>query len=120
MRCVTSWRPCKKRRSRRRKGWEQPVFEFNKITGSAAAKPFIIPIFTSYPLLEEKRLELPRQGESSRRRNTSRSRISCARPGRNSGSRGANFTAGGRERKRRPPLCGKPYSGDTFAKLAGA
>src|SRR5213082_2880146 len=100
MRCVTCWRPCKKRRSRRRMGWEQLVFEFNKITGSAAAKPFIIPIFTSYPLLEEKRLELPPQEESSRRRNTNRSRISCARPGRNSdeyGSQGANFTAGGRE-----------------------
>src|SRR5207237_9128415 len=83
MRCVTCWRPCKKRRSRRRMGWEQPVFEFNKITDSAVAKPFTMPIFTSYPLLEEKRLELLRQGESSRRRNTSRSRINCARPGPN-------------------------------------
>src|SRR2546429_785485 len=83
MRCVTCWRPCKKRRSRRRMGWEQPVFEFNKITGSAAAKPFTIPIFTSYPLLEEKRLELLRQGESCRRRNIRRSQRSCARPGRN-------------------------------------
>ena len=42
--------------------------EFNKITDSAAAKPFTMRIFTSYPLLEEKRLELPRQEESSRRR----------------------------------------------------
>src|ERR1700739_2871476 len=74
-------------------GWGRLVFEFNKITGSAAAKPFTIPIFTSYPLLEEKRLELPRQEESSRWRNTSRSPRSCARPGRNSGSQGANFTA---------------------------
>src|SRR5205814_8553741 len=69
--------------SRRRKGWEQPVFEFNKITGSAAAKLFTTPIFTSYPLLEEKRLELRRQGESCRRRNITRSQRSCARPGRN-------------------------------------
>src|SRR5207244_2763836 len=83
MRCVTCWRPCKKRRSRRRKGWEQPVFEFNKITGSAAAKPFTMPIFTSYPLLEEKRPELLRQGESCPRRNIKRSQRNCAQPGRN-------------------------------------
>ena len=64
-------------------GWEQPVSEFSKITGSAAAKPFTTPIFTSYPLLEEKRQELLRQGESCRRRNIRRSQRSCARPGRN-------------------------------------
>src|SRR5205085_7277803 len=69
----------------------------NKITDSAAAKPFTMPIFTSYLRLEEKRPELPRQGESCRRRNITRSQRSCARPGPNSGSRGANFTAGGRE-----------------------
>ena len=130
-RCVTFWSRFKKRRSHRRMGWEQPVFEFNKITGSAAAKPFTMPIFTSYPLLVGKRLELPRQEESSRRRNTSRSRISCARRGRNeqgevtrdqwpvtsgnnrgqnsevSGSQDANFTAGGAERAKRVHL-GKP------------
>src|SRR5215469_10493937 len=85
MKCVTCWRRFKKRRSRRRMGWEQLVFEFNKITDSAAAKPFTMPIFTSYPLLEEKRLELPRQGESCRRRNITRQLRSCARPGRNNG-----------------------------------
>ena len=53
-------------------GLEQRVSEFNKITGSAAAKPFTMPIFTSYPLSEEKRLELLRQGESCRRRNITR------------------------------------------------
>src|SRR5215472_1539717 len=81
-RCVTFWSRFKKRRSRRRMGWEQPVFEFNKITDSAAAKPFTMPIFTSYPLSEEKRLELPRQGESCRMRSTTRSQRSCVRPGR--------------------------------------
>src|SRR5947207_14508094 len=95
--CVTCWRPCKKRRSRRRKGWEQLVFEFNKITGSAAAKPFTMPIFTSYPLLVVKRLERPRREGSCRKRSIKTSQRSCARPGRSSGSRGANFTAGGRE-----------------------
>ena len=44
-------------------------FRVQQNTGSAAAKPFTMPIFTSYPLLEEKRLELPLQGESCRRRN---------------------------------------------------
>src|SRR5436853_3632436 len=81
-RCATFWSRFKKRRSRRRMGWEQPVSEFNKITGSAAAKRFTIPIFTSCPLSEEKRLELPRRGESCRRRNIKRSLRSCARPGR--------------------------------------
>ena len=43
-----------------------------KITGSAAAKPFTMRIFTSYPLSEGKRLELPRREESCRRRNITR------------------------------------------------
>src|SRR5215475_12549944 len=81
-RCVTFWSRFKKRRSRRRMGWEQLVFEFNKITDSAAAKPFTMRIFTSYPLLEEKPLELPRQGESCRMRSTTRSQLSCVRRGR--------------------------------------
>src|ERR1051326_6702646 len=81
-RCVTFWSRFKRRGSRRRMGWGQLVFEFNKITGSAAAKPSSMPIFTSYPLSEEKRLELPRQGESCRRRNITRQRRSCVRPGR--------------------------------------
>ena len=55
-----------------------------------ATKPFTIHIFTSSPRSEEKRLELPRQGGSSRRRNTSRSRTSCVRPGPSS-SQGASF-----------------------------
>src|ERR1051325_1724880 len=83
MRCVPCSLRFKKLGSHRKTDWEQPVSECSQITGSAAAKPFTIRIFTSYPLSEAKRLELPRQGESWRRRNTSRSRISCARPGPN-------------------------------------
>src|SRR5262252_1706264 len=80
MKCVTCWRRFKKRRSRRKKDWEQLVFEFNKITDSAAAKPFTMLIFTSYPLSEEKPQELRRQGESCRMRSTTRSQGSCAQP----------------------------------------
>ncbi len=45
-------------------GSEQLAFEFSKTTGSAAAKPSTMPIFTSFRLLVEKRLELPRQEKS--------------------------------------------------------
>src|SRR4051794_41844148 len=83
MKCVTCWRPCRKLPLRKRMGWEQAVSEFNKITGSAAAKPFTTPTFTLYLRLEDRHRELPRQGESCRRRNIKRSPRSCARPGRN-------------------------------------
>src|SRR5262249_20368906 len=90
-RCVTFWSRFKKRRSRRKMDWGQLVFEFNKITDSAAAKPFIMPIFTSYRLFGEKPLELPRQGESCRKPNITRSQRSCARPGQSEQTRGQSL-----------------------------
>src|SRR5256885_14980821 len=72
----------KKLGSHRKTDWEQPVSDCSQITGSAAAKPFTIRIFTSYPLLVGKRLERPRREGSCRKRSIKTSQRSCARPGR--------------------------------------
>src|SRR3954462_12039845 len=83
MKCATYWRRCRKPRLRKKMGWEQRVSEFNKITASAAAKPFTILTFTSSLRSAARPPVLLRRGESSRRQSITRQPRSCARRGRN-------------------------------------